>query len=85
MSHSFTSAPVHGHDVIAMIRETQQGYTRETLIAAIAARFGATTRFFTCSAQDMTAAELVDFLASHGKFMPQADGFTVNPARLCQP
>jgi probable metal-binding protein len=78
------SSPVHGHEVIAMIRETQQAYTRETLVAAIIARFGATTQFFTCSAQGMTAGELVDFLDSRGKFMPQAGGFTVDPARVCQ-
>ena len=78
------SSPVHGHDVIAMIRETPTAYTRETLVAAIIVRFGAATRFFTCSAQDMTAEQLVDFLEGHGKFMPQGEGFTVNPARLCQ-
>ena len=78
------SSPVHGHDVIAMIRESQTAYTRETLIEAITAHFGSTTRFFTCSAEGMTAGELVDFLASRGKFMAQGDGFTVDPAQLCQ-
>lgn len=77
-------SPVHGHDVIAMIRESQTAYTRETLIDAIGARFGATTKFFTCSADGMTAGELVDFLASRGKFMAQGDGFTVDPSRVCQ-
>ncbi len=78
------SSSIHGHDVIAMIQESQQGYTRETLVATIVARFGAATRFYTCSARDMKAEELVDFLASRGKFMPLADGFTINPDRVCE-
>lgn len=75
---------VHGHDVLAMIRESQQAYTRESLIAAIIARFGAETRFHTCSASGMDAAELVQFLAARGKFMLVAGGFTVNPERVCR-
>lgn len=75
---------VHGHDVIAMIRESNQSYTRESLIAAIIARFGADTRFHTCSASGMDAAALVQFLAARGKFMLVAGGFTVNPEKLCR-
>jgi probable metal-binding protein len=75
---------IHGHEVIAMIYESKQAYTRESLAAAIVARFGADTRFFTCSAEGMTAPELVTFLEERGKFMPMDGGFTINPARVCQ-
>jgi probable metal-binding protein len=75
---------VHGHEVIAMILESQQAYTRESLARGIVDRFGAETRFFTCSAAGMTAPELVQFLESRGKFMPLADGFTIDPDRVCQ-
>ncbi len=67
-----------------MIRESPETFTRDSLVAAIVARFGATTRFFTCSAEGMTAAELVDFLDHRGKFMPQGEGITVDPARICR-
>ena len=77
------SSEVHGHDVIDMILESQQPYTRESLAAAIVARFGLETRFHTCSAAGMTAPELVTFLEERGKFMPLDDGFTVDPARVC--
>lgn len=66
-----------------MILESPQAYTRESLAAAIIARFGAETRFHTCSASGMTAADLVTFLEERGKFMPLAGGFTVDPARVC--
>lgn len=76
---------IHGHDVIAMMLESPEHYTRESLIRAIITRFGADTRFYTCSADGMTAVELVKFLASRGKFMPAGNsGFKVNPERVCQ-
>lgn len=89
MSHSTPTTStlpteVHGHEVIAMILGSQQAYTRESLARAIVDRFGAETRFFTCSAAGMTAPELVQFLESRGKFMPLADGFTIDPGRVCQ-
>lgn len=74
---------VHGHEVIAMIYESKQAYTRESLAAAIETRFGAATRFYTCSAEGMTAAELVTFLEERGKFMPLGAGFTIDPQRVC--
>jgi probable metal-binding protein len=84
---SFSDAPltshVHGHEVIAMVLESRQAYTRESLAAAIIARFGADTRFHTCSAAGMTAAELVGFLEDHGKFMPYNGGISIDPARIC--
>ena len=42
-------------------------YTRETLVAEILAKFGRDTRFHTCSAENMTAEQMVDFLAQRGK------------------
>lgn len=75
---------VHGHDVIAMMRESTQPFTRETLVAAILARFGPDARFFTCSAEGMTADELIEFLAARQKFQPAGEGFEVNPNRVCQ-
>jgi probable metal-binding protein len=79
-----TPTQVHGHDVIDMMMAAPQPYTRESLTAAIIERFGADTRFHTCSAEGMTAAELVAFLESRGKFMPAGAGFRVDPTQVCQ-
>ncbi len=59
--------------------------TKQELIDAIIGRFGADERFYTCSAEGMTAAELVDFLEVRGKFMPAtgADNFTVDITKVC--
>jgi probable metal-binding protein len=75
---------IHGHEVIAMMLASSEAYTRESLAAAIVRQFGAEARFHTCSAAGMTAPELVSFLEQRGKFIPRADGFTVDPARVCQ-
>jgi probable metal-binding protein len=74
----------HGHEVLHMM-EGNSYATKQQLIDAIISRFGADERFYTCSAEDLTAAELVDFLEARGKFMPAAgpDSFTVDTSKVC--
>ena len=74
----------HGHEVLHMM-EGNSYKTKQELINAIVARFGADERFYTCSAEDLTAAELVDFLEERGKFMPATghDDFTVDTSKIC--
>ncbi len=74
----------HGHEVLQMMQGNSYA-TREQLIDAIVARFGADEEFYTCSAEGMTAAELVDFLEARGKFMPAQDTnqFTVDITKVC--
>ena len=77
------SNPVHGHDVMNMMLDNGQSYTKDSLCADIVARFGAETRFYTCSAENMTAAELVDFLAAQGKFVEVGAGFITEADKIC--
>ncbi|EPA5016179.1 YecH family metal-binding protein, partial [Salmonella enterica] len=69
---------IHGHEVLNMMIESGEQYTHTSLEAAIKARFGERARFHTCSASDMTAAELVAFLAAKGKFIAVEDGFSTH-------
>lgn len=62
------SNEVHGHEVMKMMITSGENYTRASLRAAIISQFGADTRFYTCSASDLTADGLIDFLAERGKF-----------------
>lgn len=75
---------VHGHEVIAMMTASSVAYTRDSLVGAIVAQFGPDARFFTCSAEGMTASELINCLEAKGKFMPVPGGFAINPGRVCQ-
>ena len=56
---------IHGHEVLNMMIESGEQYTHASLKAAIKARFGEQARFHTCSAEGMTAGELVAFLAAN--------------------
>ena len=67
-----------------MMLELGGSFTRATLRDAILERFGSETRFFTCSAEDMTADQLIDFLAQRGKFIEEDGGFNTAPDKICQ-
>ena len=75
----------HGHEVLHMMEG--KSYTgKQQLIDEIISRFGENERFYTCSAEDMTAAQLVDFLEERGKFMPAGEesDFTVDSSKICK-
>lgn len=74
---------IHGHEVLAMMAENSYHSDAE-LLAAIEQKFGQTARFHTCSQDDMSAEQLIEFLKAKGKFMPTNDaGFTVDTSRIC--
>lgn len=75
---------VHGHDVLNMMIESGERYSAGSLEAAIITRFGKTTRFHTCSAENLTAGELVAFLQQKGKFIALPEGFTTNESKMCR-
>jgi len=76
---------IHGHDVIEMIQSAGRPFTRTELVAAIGERFGSEARFHTCSAEDMAAGELVEFLMAKGKFfIAEDEGLTIDPSKVCQ-
>ncbi len=74
----------HGHEVLHMM-EGNSYSTKQELVNAITERFGTDEKFYTCSAENLTAAELVDFLECRGKFMPatEIDSFTVDTTKVC--
>ena len=77
------TSPIHGHEVIEMMTSSNQLYTRDSLKAAISAKFGADARFHTCSAENLDADALIDFLAAHGKFRENVSGLAIDPAKVC--
>ena len=75
---------IHGHDVLNMMIESGEQYTEQSLVQAIDSRFGNNVRFHTCSAENMTAAELAAFLAARGKFIPADEGFSTHVSKICR-
>jgi len=77
------SEQIHGHEVLNMMIASKRAYTREALVDAIEDRFGATARFYTCSSEQMTTQELIDFLVERSKFNATPEGWTVNVGEIC--
>lgn len=73
----------HVHDVLEMMEAANGTYSRESLCAAIEAKFGAATRFRSCSAKGMNASDVIDFLDSRGKFTGTADAFSFDTGQRC--
>jgi probable metal-binding protein len=75
---------IHGHNVIQMMLSADKAYTRATLLADIHQAFGPEARFYTCSAENLSAEGLIDFLQAKGKFVPREDGFQTSPDLVCK-
>ena len=67
-----------------MIADAGRSFTRDELIAAIAAKFGEDARFHTCSAENMACGELIDFLQARGKFLGDGSSMTIDSSQICQ-
>ena len=74
---------IHGHEVMEMMLAAERGLTRGELVSAIVERFGPAARFHTCSADGLTATEIVEFLESRGKFLESGGKLTTSPDRIC--
>ncbi|CAG9297238.1 YecH family metal-binding protein [Celerinatantimonas diazotrophica] len=74
---------IHGHEVMQMMLSSEQSYTKESLCAEIIAKYGQDSRFHTCSQENMSAEQLVDFLQSRGKFVATQNGFTTSADKIC--
>lgn len=68
-----------------MMIESGESFTKESLEAGIISKFTAEARFHTCSAENLTARELVEFLESRGKFADsdEGEGFKTDPGQIC--
>ncbi|HCH51730.1 MAG TPA: DUF2492 domain-containing protein [Proteus sp.] len=75
---------IHGHEVLHFILSSETAFTKESLIEAIHQQFGNDSLFHTCSAENMTASQLVDFLERKGKFIPAEGGFTTSESKICR-
>ena len=75
---------IHGHEVMEMMMTSDKVYTKETLMTDIIQKFGKEARFHTCSANNMTAIELVAFLEARGKLIRCEGGFQTSADTMCQ-
>ena len=74
---------IHAHEVMHMMLEQNEIFSRESLGQAIIERFGANARFHSCSASGMDVHAVIDFLESRGKFVARDDGFNTAKDKIC--
>ncbi|MFR9505678.1 MAG: YecH family metal-binding protein [Rikenellaceae bacterium] len=72
---------IHAHEILRMMEGNT--YTTATLKEAIIEKFGAEARFNTCSAKEMDADAIIEFLTAKGKFKPTDSGFTMDITKVC--
>ena len=77
------SESIHGHEVMEMMITSGKSYTKKSLEDEITGKYGVEALFYTCSAENMTAKELVDFLGSRNKFIDGSEGFSTDPDQIC--
>jgi len=74
---------IHAHEVMHMMLEKDEAFSRESLAQAIVDRFGAGARFHSCSASGMDVHAGIDFLESRGKFVARDAGFSTAKDKIC--
>tara|TARA_R110001583_G_scaffold125319_2_gene276872 strand:+ start:7622 stop:7858 length:237 start_codon:yes stop_codon:yes gene_type:complete len=77
------SESIHGHQVMEMMATSGKNYSKVALKSEIASTFGAEARFHTCMGSDMSADDLIEFLASKGKFIESEQGISMPEEHLC--
>jgi probable metal-binding protein len=75
---------IHGHEVMEMMLTSGKIYTKDALVNDIITKFGQDARFCTCSADNMTAEQLVAFLDDKGKLVQRDGGFQTSQDVMCQ-
>ncbi|PKG59267.1 YecH family metal-binding protein [Shewanella sp. GutDb-MelDb] len=77
------SDSIHGHKVMELMLEHEEPLSREALKALMQGTFGAGARYHTCSAEEMDAEALIDFLEKKGKFIHSETGIATAADRIC--
>ncbi len=77
------SESIHGHQVMEMMAAAAKSYSKSELKAEIANKFGKDARFHTCMGSNLTADDLIEFLASKGKFVESEEGVSMPQEHLC--
>ena len=67
-----------------LIADAKLARSKDGWVDAIGQKFGAGARFHTCSAEDLSAAELLDFLMARGKLDMVGPALSLDARNICQ-
>ncbi len=74
---------IHGHEVLRLIAAARPPLTRDDLRRQVAERFGSDARFHTCSGENLTLDELLEFLHHRGKVVEQGGFLRTDIGLMC--
>ncbi len=74
---------IHGHELLRMVHEAAEPFTRQSLRAESLRRWGEHARFCTCSAADMTFDQLMVFLLGRGKLLERGGRIYSDISQMC--
>ncbi|GIU47740.1 hypothetical protein TUM4438_27590 [Shewanella sairae] len=77
------SESVHGHQVMELMLAQGQSITKQALKQLMQTTFGEQAYYHTCSASEMNADELIEFLENKGKFIHSEAGIETAADRIC--
>ena len=66
------------------IADSNRACSKAEWVVAIDGKFGAAARFHTCSASNLNASELMDFIAARGKFHRVGEALSLDASKICQ-
>lgn len=75
---------IHGHEVIAVVFQAGRPLSRSEIVVQAGKRFGAEARYHTCSAEGLSAEELVGFLKDRGKLTGGDEALSLDGDEICQ-
>lgn len=78
------SESIHGQKVMQMMAGSAKQYTKQALKTEMANEFGEETRFHTCHDSDLSADDLIDYLANKGKFILSEQGMSMPSEGVCE-
>ncbi len=64
---------IHGHNVLKLIKSQNEPMSQQQLLNALTEHFGEDSRYHTCSAQELSAEELLQIFIKKGKLAKDGD------------
>jgi len=74
---------IHGHEVIQLLFQISHDKTKSELIKEVQTAFGEDSRFYNCSAENMTAEDMITFFEGKGKIIFTDSGFELGTPGGC--
>jgi probable metal-binding protein len=74
---------IHGHEILKLLIDAKDPYTRERLNHEIKEKYGEQARFHACAGSDMTLDGLMEYLSVRGKIQEKNGRLYSSAEQMC--